>query len=670
MALLDELLVRIGMDASGVEEGTQEVTSRLDGLAGPAALAGAAAGGVFAVGLSSAMDIAEARSNLEDQLGLTAEESERAGGIAGDVFSSGFGGSLDDVNAALGGIHNSIGDLGDFTDAELEDMSEKALGLAKRFEVDVADATGAVGQLIKTGLVADAEEGFDLVTKAMQEVPAELRDDVIPTVQEYSTQFRRIGLDGQTSMGLLMQAVEAGARDMDQVADAIGQFGERTLAGGDAAEEAFKSIGLNGKEMAKLVGQGGKSAEKALQMTTDALRDTEDEQTRLNAAAALFGDPANVMGEALFALDPATAAAASGMDKAAGAAGDLTDGMKDDPAQQLTAAMNTFQQTLGEALLPILTKASAFFAEHQTLLEVLVPIVLGLAVALGVFAVAVWLVNAAMAANPITWIILGIIALIAVVVLIIAYWDELAAATAEAWAWITAQLGKAWAWVSQKASQLWAWLERVFGDGWDWIAGKLSDGWDWMVRNVFSPIGRFFTETIPGWVGKGLGWIQDKWNGMVRWFGGIPGRLASLGRGMWGFISDGLRSALNGAISLVNSGISFINNRLIANANRLPGVSIPWIPYIPYLADGGITTGPTLAMIGEGSEQEAVLPLSRLEQLIATPAGMPAPSVSRVQPVQVTFSLEGGSRAFRKFFQDAVRVDGQSSLTRYAAAEV
>jgi len=34
------------------------------------------------------------------------------------------------------------------------------------------------------------------------------------------------------------------------------------------------------------------------------------------------------------------------------------------------------------------------------------------------------------------------------------------------------------------------------------------------------------------------------------------------------------------------------------------------------LADGGIATGPTLAMIGEGSESEAVLPLSKLGNIM------------------------------------------------------
>jgi hypothetical protein len=602
------------------------------------------------------MDIAEARSALSNQLGLTADESALAGDAAGDVFSQGFGESLTQVNDAIGGIHTGIGDLSSFTEDELEDMSQKALGLAKTFEVDVTEATGAVGQLMKTGLVKDANEGFDLITKTLQGIPAELRDDLLPTVQEYSTQFRRIGLDGQTSMGLLSQAVQAGARDLDQVADGLGQFGERALAGGAEVEEAFKSIGLDAKEMSKLMNQGGKSAEKALQMTTDALRGTESETTKLNAAAALFGDPANVMGEALFALDPAAAAASAGLDKTAGASDKLTEHMKADPAQQMDAAMRQFQQTLGEALLPILLKVSHFMAEHEGLMKILIPVVIGLGIAFGIFAIAVWAVNAAMAANPITWIILGIIALIAVVALIIIKWDEIKESTKLVWGYIGDKIGGVLDWITKKASEFWAWFTGLF-----------SDGWGWLQKNVFDPIGRFFTQTLPGWVDKGLGWVEDKWNDAISFFAGIPGRIASGARGMWNFVTDGLKSALNGAIGLVNSGIWFINDKLISNANRLPGVSIPYIPYIPFLADGGITTGPTLAMIGEGSEQEAVLPLSKLEQLISVGGGaeMRAPSVSKMEPARMTVSYEaGGGDSFTEWLMETIRVRFDGDVNR------
>ncbi|MFE2017600.1 hypothetical protein ACFW9O_06020 [Streptomyces sp. NPDC059499] len=649
MALLDELIVRIGMDSSGVDEGADEVAGKLDKMAGPAAAAGVAAGAVFAIGISSAMDIASAQTKLEDQLGLTEAEAARAGSVAGDVYSAGFGGSLDEVATSLGGIQSGIGELSTFTEAELTAMSKSAMALATRFEVDVADATGAVGQLIKTGLVSDATEGFDLVTKAMQTIPAELRDDLLPTIQEYSTQFRRVGLDGETSMGLLSQAVKAGARDLDQVADAIGQFGERALAGGKPIDDAFTSIGLSSSEMAKLIGAGGESAEKALQMTMDGLRGTENEQTKLTAAAALFGDPANVMGEALFALDPATAAASAGMDKAAGSSAALAAGMEDDPAQQMDSAMRILTQGLGEALLPVLLLVSGFFTEHKGLMETLVPIVLGLAVALGIMAAVIWLVNIAMLANPVAWIILGILALIAVIVLIIVYWDEIAAATGRVWDWIVVKLGEAWQWIKDQV-----------GAAWDWVAQKTGQAWSWVTKQIETAVNDVLG--IVGWLAAIPGRVSSWFGQVVSWIGGLPGKISRAASGMWDGISRSFKSMVNSLISGWNN-LSFT-----IGGGSIMGVSIPSLtlstPNIPMLADGGIATGATLAMVGEGREDEAILPLSKLDQMINTGQDMRAPSVGKTagQARTVLEIRSGGSEAddfIVAAIQRAVRTDGR-----------
>ena len=47
-----------------------------------------------------------------------------------------------------------------------------------------------------------------------------------------------------------------------------------------------------------------------------------------------------------------------------------------------------------------------------------------------------------------------------------------------------------------------------------------------------------------------------------------------------------------------------------------------WVPgmggkefRIPRLAGGGIATGPTIAMVGEGAQNEAIIPLDRLDQM-------------------------------------------------------
>lgn len=58
-----------------------------------------------------------------------------------------------------------------------------------------------------------------------------------------------------------------------------------------------------------------------------------------------------------------------------------------------------------------------------------------------------------------------------------------------------------------------------------------------------------------------------------------------------------------------------INNISFTAPDWVPGIGgkgwSPSIPTIPYLAEGGIVTAPTLAMVGEGRDDEAVVPLNR-----------------------------------------------------------
>ena len=96
-------------------------------------------------------------------------------------------------------------------------------------------------------------------------------------------------------------------------------------------------------------------------------------------------------------------------------------------------------------------------------------------------------------------------------------------------------------------------------------------------------------------------------------------------------IVDGVKALINmgtdAARGFVNAIIGFINKQLIDRINSLLEFSIPVpmapdikinppdIPRIPMLADGGIVTGPTLAMVGEAGP-EAVIPLSGAKSLM------------------------------------------------------
>ena len=110
--------------------------------------------------------------------------------------------------------------------------------------------------------------------------------------------------------------------------------------------------------------------------------------------------------------------------------------------------------------------------------------------------------------------------------------------------------------------------------------------------------------------------------------------MASLGTDLGGKLISSLVEALKGLGSFgldvgkafANAIIGFINRNVINKINDLVDFTIPLpfgasfrvnppdIPNIPELAEGGIVTSPTLAMIGEGRGPEAVIPLSKMGQ--------------------------------------------------------
>lgn len=337
-----------GLSDGAQQGGENAATAAQNGLEKvkvAAAGVGLAAGALLMDSMAQAMEQSKITARLGAQLGATPAEAEKYGHIAGQLYSKAitedFQGAADAISAVMGsGLLKP-----DATNAQIQSISTKVADLANTFDQDLGGVTNAVSQLMRTGLAKSADEAFDLISAGFG-TSANKGDDFLETLNEYSVQFKRVGLDGKTAIGLIDQAIKAGARDSDQVADAIGQFGEKALAGGTAVEAAFKSIGLDADDVAAKLRKGGKSGQEALQMTTDALRGQKDETTKLNAATALFGDPGTVMGDALFALDPAGAAAASGMDKAAGATGRLGDTLHDNAGTRLEAFKRGMQQNL------------------------------------------------------------------------------------------------------------------------------------------------------------------------------------------------------------------------------------------------------------------------------------------------------------------------------------
>lgn len=180
----------------------------------------------------------------------------------------------------------------------------------------------------------------------------------------------------------------------------------------------------------------------------------------------------------------------------------------------------------------------------------------------------------------------------------------------------------------------------------DWFRNGVNAVWS-KVKNVFIGFANFFkgafhrdfTQTF-GLLGVPLNnffsIVNAILNGIKGVFNGVISFLSGTFTGNWRKIFSGLRqiissifgtiggiikAPINAAISGINSAIRAVNKISFDVPSWIPGLGGKHfgvhLPTIPALAEGGIVTKATMALVGEGKEHEAVIPLSKLDKLVS-----------------------------------------------------
>ncbi|WP_209012970.1 phage tail tape measure protein [Clostridium perfringens] len=181
----------------------------------------------------------------------------------------------------------------------------------------------------------------------------------------------------------------------------------------------------------------------------------------------------------------------------------------------------------------------------------------------------------------------------------------------------------------------------------EWFRNGVNNVWS-SITSTFTKFDNFFTGIFTkdwtenlGLLGvplnSFLGTVGAIWNGVKGIFNGILTFLHGVFTGNWEEIFQGLgdivksifgtiggviKAPINAAISGINWVISKINTISFDVPSWIPGIGGSHfginLPTIPALAEGGIVTKATMALVGEGKEHEAVIPLSKLDKLVTS----------------------------------------------------
>lgn len=683
-----------------VSETLGKVKEKFDQAAtGIAAGVGAALG----YGVAQSMDMSAANAKLAAQLGIGPAKAAELSKVSADVYANNWGDSTEQVNEAIKGVYQNIGDTSK-AKGGLEGVTTKALALAQTFDQEVGPTSATAGQMIKTGLAKNADEAFDILTRGFQ-TGANKADDLLDTFNEYGTQFRSLGLDGKTAMGLISQGLKGGARDADLVADSLKEFNLRARDITSTAPAGFKSLGLNAKQMASDVAAGGPRATKALQKTLDALRKYPNSSKKASIAASIFGTQSEDMQAALESLDPSKATDTMG--KVAGATDKMSKTISDSPA----SALETFKRQATVKLAAVGGKFVQFAMHNKGLFGPLALVLGGVAAAILAVSVAqriyatytaiasaaqtiwnaeIWASTAALLANPMTWIVIGIIALIAAIVLIAtkttwfqqlwsAIWGALKTAFNATINWFKGALN----WFKELPGKFAGW----FGSAKDWAVKKLTAMVTWVtglpgrIWNALSGLaGKLISRTAAGFQAMRDA-AASKATGFIKWVAGIPGRVSSaIGRVkdlLWNKGQDIVRGLWNGIKSmgawLRSTLIGWAKDIVPGPIAKALGIGSPskvmaevvgrWIP----------------AGVAMGVEDKADVVDKAMRNLVNPEAYRPNPQgVSALAPVvgansarqaaevRLVMELAGGSRAFREFFQESVRTTAGGDVVKFA----
>lgn len=666
-------------------------------MKGVAVGAAAAATALVAIGTAAVNAYAEyekAANGLAAATGATGEELEGLKDAMETVYTNNYGDSLEDVADAVALVDKNLKGL---SDEELVNVTEAAFALQDAFDYSVEESSRAAAAITKNFGVS-AEEAYGLIAAGAQN-GLDYSGEMIDTINEYSSQFSKLGFTADGMFQLMQSGADSTAWNLDKVGDAVKEFSIRSIDGSKTTVAAFESLGYNAGEMMATFAAGGQGANDAFFEVIDTLMTVEDQVERDALGVALFGTQWEDLGtEAIQAMADASNAAYDTQDALA----QINAVQYNDLESQLEGVKRQGEailRSVGEQLMPYILEALSYVS--STLLPAvegllpsimssisallpaiseLLPIVVEFGAQLmnDIVPILVDLISAVMPTlssllksllpvvmQLISTILPPIVSLIgqllpplmqivdAILPVVTALIQALGPILTALFAALTPVFDLLTA-ILPPIANIISMLTPIIS-----LIGQLVT----TIISGLAPVIQFISELIGTVLNTAFAAITPIIEGVIGIFGGLIDFITNVFSGNWsgawqaivdvfgnvfGTIANIAKVPINAVISGINWCIEKINGISVTVPDWVPGLGGKTfgfsIPSIPLLAEGGIATGATLAMVGEGQEPEAILPLSKLAGMLEGQSGGAGGSFSQSDTISFSpvFNFYGG----------------------------
>ena len=538
----------------------QELSAGFKAAADNAAASIGSIGAVIgaAVGADAVIETQTGFAKLQAQIGATTEEMVGLKEQAKGIYATGLVGSMEEANGIISQIERSAGKL--FA-ADKEKLVQGSATIGFTYDVG-AEELARVQKTLTGTFGEDVEHTLDLLAYGFQN-NLDYSGEFLDTLNEYGPQFKAAGYTADEMFNILVAGADAGAWNLDKVGDAAKEFGIRIKDGSKTTEDAIKQLSKPTGNLYHDMLKGNANVSDVMGAVTKELSRMKDQTKAFQIAQGLFGTMSEDLTlETLYGLQNVNSAAQD----ATGTLERMTETLSNDAGVRAQAAMNQMQTSLGDIGIEILNVA--------------VPAIEALTGGVG------WLSEQFVGLSP--------NAKTAIVVV----------------GGLAAGIGVLVPLVGAGIS--------VFGG-----IGAAIGGVSGVIGFMTGPVG-IAIAAIGGLIAVGV-LLYKNWDAIKEKAQEVSSGIVTFFVTAKDGVIGAVKGGINGAIDFVNKGIGSLNQLAIDIPDWVPAVGGKQfgfqIPTIPALASGGIATQPTLAMIGEGGEEEAVLPLSKLDQLLSGSSG-------------------------------------------------
>ena len=611
-------------------------------------------------------------------------------------------GDFNTIGSAIGEVNTRFG----YTGEELEDTTEQFMKFAEITGMDATKAVQTVSKAMNNAGIDSSKysEVLDEIAIAAQ-ASGISAEKLTENLTKYGSQTRAAGLNTKESIALFAQFEKSGVN------------AEMALGGLKTAVKSWSDEGKNSRIEFQRTIQDIKDSPNILEATQKAI-DVFGSKAGTELADAIhsgrfeYSEFLDIVKGSEGTVSATYDETQSGFDKAALAvqnmkttAAELADGLIQKYSPQIEAAIQKITDLIDEYA-PKVEDGIDWMTKHLPELEAgiigigvafatwkvaglitaITTALAGMSAAEVVAAAKTWLLNAAMAANPIGLVVAAIAGLVAAFVVLwnksdkfrefwINLWEKIKVSAAVVIEFIKIAfkntweaIKKVWDVAGKYFETVWKAIKLVFSVVKNVLTGNFSDAWNgikaiwslvsgWFNDNVVKPVRDFFSGMWDN-VKKGA---SDAWNGITDTFSHVADWFHDKFSNAWqrvkdvfstgGQIFDGIKDGITNAFkSVVNAIIRGINQVIAIPFNKINDVlgtlrdfeflGKKWfegiintfeVPSIPELARGGVLKKGQVGLL-EGNGAEAVVPLEKNTQGLQKIASLLASNMGAVNP--------------------------------------